>query len=106
MQDVINQVDELGNVVAGPTGIISFLRPAYDNTLKTHVYKRVPNNSNGQNILSNSSQVSYNDLTFGEYIHYLPNQNGGQGLVDISPYAVRTSVTISRNLVVATYSPY
>jgi len=106
MEDIINQVDELGNVVAGPSGTISFLRPAYDGTLKTHVYKRVPNNSNGQNILSNSSQVSYNALIFGEYIHYLPNQNGGQGLVDTSPYEVKTSITISRNLVVATYSPY
>lgn len=96
---MINIVDELGNVTPSGNATISFLRPAYDQTKRTHVYKRATK-------LSNSDQVSYNDLTFGEYIHYLPNQNGGQGLVDTSPYEVRTSVTISRRLVVATYSPY
>jgi hypothetical protein len=99
IHDIINEVDELGNVVEGADAIISFLRPAYDADKKTHVYKRAIN-------LSNSDQVSYNDLTMGEYIHYLPSPNGGQGLLDISSSAFRTDITISRNLVVVTYSPY
>lgn len=99
MESMINQVDDLGNVVPLGVATIPFLRPAYDAAKKTHVYKRAIN-------LSNSDQVSYNDLIFGEYIHYVPNPMGGQGLIDTSPYAVKTDVTISRNLVVATYSPY
>jgi len=95
----ISEVDDLGNVTPNGTAVISFLRPAYDATKKTHVYKRAIN-------LSNSDQVSYNDLIFGEYIHYLSNPMGGQGLLDTSPYAVKTDVTISRSLRVATYSPY
>ena len=95
----ISQVNELGEVVPNGTAVISFLKPAYDATKKTHVYKRAIN-------LSNSDQVSYNDLIFGKYIHYVSNPRGGQGLVDKSSYAVQTDVTISRTLRVATYSPY
>ena len=89
VQDIINEVDDLGNVVAGENGIISFLRPAYDATKKTHVYKRATN-------LSTSDQVSYNNLTFGQYIHY----------VSSGADAVRLNVRSTRNLSVATYSPY
>jgi hypothetical protein len=95
----ISEVDDLGNVVPNGTAIISFLKPAYDAEKRTHVYSRATN-------ISNSDQVSYNDLIFGEYIHYLSNPTGGQGLIDTSPYAVKTDVTISRSLRVATYSPY
>lgn len=95
----ISEVDAFGNVTPNGTAVISFLRPAYDATKKTHVYKRAIN-------LSNSDQVSYNDLIFGEYIHYVSNPTGGQGLIDTSPYAVKTDVTTSRSLRVATYSPY
>lgn len=95
----ISQVDDLGNVVPNGTAIISFLKPAYDATKRTHVYSRATN-------ISNSDQVSYNDLIFGEYIHYVSNPMGGRGLLDTSPYAVKTDVTISRNLRVATFSPY
>lgn len=95
----INKVDDLGNVISDGAAVISFLRPAYDATKKTHVYSRATN-------LSNSDQVSYNDLIFGEYIHYTANPGGGRGLVDTSPYAVKTDVTISRSLKVTTYSPY
>jgi hypothetical protein len=99
MEDIINIVDDLGNVAPGQVGTISFLRPAYDPIKKTHVYKRAIN-------LSNSDQVSYNDLTMGGYIHYIPSPGGGQGLLDVSSSAFRTDITISRNLVLATYSPY
>lgn len=95
----ISEVDDLGNVTPNGTAVISFLRPAYDATKKTHVYKRAIN-------LSNSDQVSYNDLIMGEYIHYVSSPMGGQGRLDTSPYAVKTDVTISRSLRVATYSPY
>lgn len=99
IQYEISQVDDLGNVVPNGTAAISFLRPAYDPYKRTHVYSRATN-------LSNSNQVSYNDLTFGRYIHYIPNPRGGQGLLDTTSYATMTDVIISRNLVVATYSPY
>lgn len=99
MESMINIVDDLGNVVPSGMATISFLRPAYDPASKTHVYSRATN-------LSNSNQVSYNDLTFGRYIHYIPNPIGGQGLLDQTSYATMTDVIISRNLVVATYSPY
>lgn len=103
----INVVDDLGNVIPSGTGIISFLRPAYDADKKTHVYKRSQfSELTKAYTLSNSDQVSYNDLIFGKYIHYVSNPMGGQGLLDTSPYAVKTDVTISRSLVVATYSPY
>jgi hypothetical protein len=95
----ISQVDDLGNVVPNGVAVISFLKPAYDAEKKTHVYKRAIK-------LSNSDQVSYNDLIFGQYIHYVSNPMGGQGLLDTSPYAVKTDVTTSRKLRVATYSPY
>lgn len=99
IEDMINEVDDFGNMT--PIGIapIPFLRPAYDQTKKTHVYKRALN-------LSNSDQVTYNDLTFGEYIHYVSSPMGGQGLIDTSPYAVTTDITISRTLTVGRYSPY
>lgn len=99
IQYEINTVDDLGNVTPNGTAVISFLRPAYDADKKTHVYSRATN-------LSNSDQVSYNDLIFGEYIHYVSNPMGGLGLLDTSPYAVKTDVTTSRSLRVATYSPY
>jgi hypothetical protein len=102
-----NEVDDDGNVTPVGVGIFSFLRPAYDANKKTHVYKRSEFSQLTQEYtLSNSDQVSYNDLIFGEYIHYLPNPMGGRGLLDTSPHAVKTDVTISRNLRVATYSPY
>jgi len=99
IQYEISEVDDLGNVAPNGTAIISFLKPAYNAEKRTHSYSRATN-------LSNSDQVSYNDLIFGEYIHYVSNPMGGQGLLDKSPYAVKTDVTISRNLRVATYSPY
>jgi hypothetical protein len=102
-----NEVDDDGNVTPAGFGEFSFLRPAYDAGKKTHVYKRSQFSQLTQAYtLSNSDQVSYNDLIFGEYIHYLSNPMGGQGLLDTSPYAVKTDVTISRSLRVATYSPY
>lgn len=102
-----NEVDDNGNVTPAGFGIFSFLRPAYDADKKTHVYKRSEFSQSAQAYtLSNSDQVSYNDLIFGEYIHYVSSPMGGQGRLDTSPYAVKTDVTISRNLRVATYSPY
>lgn len=95
----INTVDSLGGVTPNGTAVLSFLRPAYDASKKTHVYSRATN-------LSNSDQVSYNDLIFGQYIHYVSSPMGGQGLLDQSSYAIKTDVTISRNLKVAIYSPY
>lgn len=99
MDSQVNQVDELGNVVPLGTFPVSIFKPAYSADRKTHIYSRATN-------LSNSDQVSYNDLTFGTYIHYLPSPNGGQGLMDQTSYATQTDVKISRSLVVATYSPY
>jgi hypothetical protein len=89
VEDMINIVDELGNVVPSGNAIISFLRPAYDADKKTHVYKRATN-------LSTSDQVYYNDLTFGSYIHYISS----------TTEAFNINVIYSRSLVVATYSPY
>jgi|694.fasta_scaffold46836_3 hypothetical protein len=99
----ISEVDDLGNVVPNGTAAISFLKPAYDPSIRSHVYSRAINISNSDQVAANNL---YNDLIFGEYIHYVSNPMGGQGLIDTSPYAVTTDVTISRNLRVATYSPY
>lgn len=56
--------------------------------------------------LSTSNLTKYPDFLFREYIHYLPDPRGGQGLLDISPSEIKTQVTISRNINIATWSPY
>jgi len=97
--------DDRGNAIGGGTGYIPIFRPQYQQSVKTHRYIRAWSYG-GWNILSTSDQVFYNDLEFGEYIHYMPNPAGGTGLVDTTPFELTTSVTISRNTRPVVYSPY
>jgi|688.fasta_scaffold774993_2 hypothetical protein len=97
--------NDRGDQIGGGDGYIPIFRPQYQSSVKTHRYIRAFSYG-GWNTLSTSDQVSYNDLIFGEYIHYMPNPRGGAGLVDVTPFELTTSVTMSRNTRSVVYSPY
>jgi hypothetical protein len=99
------EVNDEGDTVGGNSGYIPIFRPQYQKSIKTHRYIRALSYG-GWNTLSTSDQAVYNDLSFGEYIHYVSNPRGGQGLVDTSPYEVKTSITMSRDARPVIYSPY
>lgn len=97
--------NDQGVQISSGTGYVPIFRPQYQSAKKTHEYVRA-SYIQQWNVLSTSIQAFYNNLRFGEYIHYLPSPNGGGGLVDVSPYEVKTAVTMSRNTNILTYSPY
>ena len=94
----ISGIDINNGVVLIGSGVIPFLRPRYD----PYINRSLPRVSG----LSNAYEEPYQDLAFNKYIHYMPNPNGGRGLLDKTSFAVETDVTYSRNIKISTYSPY
>lgn len=94
----ISGVDLFGNEIIVDSGVVSFLRPRYIPSLGSNIYR-----ASG---LSNSHEQQSQDFIFNKYIHYMPNPQGGRGLLDKTAFAVETDVTYSRNIKINTYSPY
>lgn len=108
--NVINDDGSLSGTIA--TSGISIFRPQWNPTIKRNVYVRSskmdPDDDSDEAIrsLSTSNNTKYPDFLFQEYIHYISNSAGGQGLLDVSPSEVKTQVTLSRNIRPVSWSPY
>jgi len=95
------------------TSGISIFRPQWNPNAKRNIYVRSSPMDPDETVtddtirsLSTSNNTKYPDFLFQEYIHYVANPAGGQGLLDLSPSEVKTQVTISRNIRTTTWSPY
>ncbi|NDD83213.1 hypothetical protein EB118_22815 [bacterium] len=96
--EAVSGINASGSAAFISNAPMSFLRPRHDFTSNLNI----PRISG----LSNSYESISQDLLFNKYIHYAANPNGGQGLIDKTSFAVETDITYSRNINIATYSPY
>lgn len=113
--DILNVLYDDGSLSGTVnTSGLSIFRPQWDPTKKRNVYVRSSPMDPDEEAptadtirsLSTSNNTKYPDFLFQEYIHYMPNPAGGQGLLDLSPSEVKNQVTISRNIRTKTWSPY
>lgn len=77
------------------------------NTVNPSIFKPVGISRPQNSSLSNADQSQDYDFSlFNQYVHYMPNPQGGVGLIDQTPMFLKSSIIYSRSATFQSYSPY